>query len=192
LLMTMVAAPLLVLGAPLTLSLRASAPDRRRRLLHAIHGRWLTALGHPAMAWTQFAATMWAIHFSGFFEAATEHAPVHAVEHVIFLASATWFWWPELGDVSVRSRLSHPLRLLYIAVAMPQNTFLAIAILSADRPLYAHYPSRADQRQAGGVMWVAGDLVLLAAVLLLAAAWARQEERETARRERIEDQVRSS
>jgi putative copper resistance protein D len=192
LLLTSVAAPLLVLGAPLALALRASRPDRRRRLLRVLHGRTSTALGHPVVAWAQFAATMWATHFSGFFEAATEHGAVHAVEHAIFLASAIWFWWPVLGDVNVRARLSYPLRLLYVAVAMPQNTFLALAILSAERTLYAHYPLRSDQRQAGGVMWVAGDLVLLAAVLLLTAAWARHEERETARRERVAAEPRGS
>jgi cytochrome c oxidase assembly factor CtaG len=81
------------------------------------------------------------------------------------------------------SGLSHPLRLLYLGVAMPQNTFVALAIYSSNGVLYPHYGrgpgALADQRLAGGIMWVAGDLVLLAAVLLMAAAWARHEERET-------------
>ena len=70
------------------------------------------------------------------------------------------------------------------AVAMPQNTFLALAIFSAGHPLYDAYrrlgrawgPSLlADQRQGGGLMWVAGDLTLLVAVLAVAAAWAAHE-----------------
>jgi len=49
------------------------------------------------------------------------------------------------------------------------------------RVLYPHYGGGGDplgeQRLAGGIMWVAGDLALLVAVLLVAAGWARQEER---------------
>lgn len=188
LLLTFVAAPLLVLGAPITLATRAASPHHRRRLLAILNGRVVTALGHPLVAWAQFAALMWAIHLSGFFEAAAENTFLHAIEHALFLGSATLFWWPALGEWSGRWRLGHPLRLLYVALAMPQNTFLALVILSSSRVLYPRYPSRAEQRQAGGVMWVAGDLVLLVVVLLLAAAWARNEEVVTRRRERLEDE----
>ena len=187
LLLTFVAAPLLVLGAPLTLAVRAASPDHRRQLLAILHGRVMAVLGHPLVAWSQFAALMWTIHFSGLFQLATENPLVHAIEHALFLGSAALFWWPALGESNGRQRLGHPLRLLYVALAMPQNTFLALAILSAGGVLYPHYRSRADQRQAGGAMWVAGDIVLLVVVVLLTAAWARQEEVTTRRRERIED-----
>jgi len=187
-LLTFLAAPLLVIGAPLTLAVRAASPEHRRRLLRVLNGPVVAGLGHPVVAWAQFAVVMWATHFSGFFEAALENTWVHALEHGLFLGSAALFWWPALGESTGRWRLSHPLRLLYVALAMPQNTFLAVAILSAGRVLYPHYGSRADQRQAGGVMWVSGDLALLVVVLLLAAAWARHEERTTRRRERLEDE----
>ena len=188
LLLTFVAAPLLVIGAPLTLAVRAASPERRRQLLRVLNGPVVTALGHPLVAWAQFAVLMWATHFSSFFEAALEHPWLHALEHGLFLGSAALFWWPALGESTGRWRLSHPLRLLYVALAMPQNTFLAVAILSAHRVLYPHYRSLADQRQAGGLMWVAGDVVLLVVVLLLAAAWARHEEQTTRRRERLADE----
>jgi putative copper resistance protein D len=77
---------------------------------------------------------------------------------------------------------------LYLAVAMPQNTFLALAIYSAGHPLYPTYARLgrawgqsvlADQRLGGGIMWVAGDLTLLVAVLAVAASWAGHEIDET-------------
>jgi len=187
LLLTFVAAPLLVIGAPLSLAVRAASPEHRRRLLRVLNGPVVTLLSHPVVAWAQFAAVMWATHFSGFFESAIENPWLHALEHGLFLGSAALFWWPALGESTGRWRLSHPLRLLYVALAMPQNTFLALAILTAGRVLYPHYRSLADQRQGGGVMWVAGDVVLLVVVLLLAAAWARHEEQTTCRRERLAD-----
>ena len=155
--MTMVAAPLLAAGM--------------RRLPSV----------HPLIAWLLFAATGWLVHFTPLFEAATGSIPVHVFEHALLLGGALLFWAQVVGR---ETTLSHPLRLLYLVVAMPQNTFVALAIFSTSRVLYPHYgegpDALADQRLAGGIMWVAGDLVLLAAVLLVAAAWARHEERQTA------------
>ncbi|MDQ6726896.1 MAG: cytochrome c oxidase assembly protein [Actinomycetota bacterium] len=157
-LLTMVAAPLLAAGLP----------DRA--------ARWIAG---PLLAWLLFAATGWAIHFTPFFNAAAAHLPVHVAEHVLLGGTAVLFWAQVVGP---GARLSHPLRLVYLVVAMPQNTFLALAIFSAGHVLYPHYAGGGDplgaQRLTGGIMWVAGDLVLLVAVLLVAAGWARHEERE--------------
>ena len=135
---------------------------------------------NAVVAWLLFAATGWLVHFTPLFEAATESLPIHAFEHALLLGTAVLFWWQVVGP---GSRISHPVRLLYLVVAMPQNTFLALAISSSNRVLYPHYAgggdALGDQRLAGGIMWVAGDLLLLGAVLLVAAAWARHEERET-------------
>ena len=135
---------------------------------------------HPVVAWLLFAATGWAVHFSPFFDAAAETVPVHVAEHALLIGAAVLFW---AQVVAPGARLSHPLRMLYLVVAMPQNTFLALAISSAGRVLYPHYAGGSDplgdQRVAGGIMWVAGDVVLLVGVLMTAAAWARHEERET-------------
>jgi putative membrane protein len=165
-LLTMVAAPLLALGLP-----------RLPRV-------------HPVLVWLLFAATGWVVHFTSLFEAAAEHVPVHVFEHALLLGTAVLFWATAAGP---SARMSHPLRLLYLGVAMPQNTFLALAISSAGSVLYPHYAGGGDplgeQRLAGGIMWVAGDLLLLAAVLLTAAAWARHEERENLASEQAADRL---
>ena len=165
-LLTMVAAPLLAVGLP-----------RLPRL-------------HPVLVWLVFAATGWVVHFTSLFEAAADHVPVHVFEHALLLGTAVLFWATAVGP---SARMSHPLRLLYLGVAMPQNTFLALAISSAGSVLYPHYAGGGDplgeQRLAGGIMWVAGDLLLLAAVLLTAAAWARHEERENLASEQAADRL---
>jgi len=181
LLLTLVAAPLLALGRPLTV-LSGGRPLRWRAAA--------AVAGHPLVAWTVFAAAGWAIHFSPLFAAALRHPVAHAAEHALFLGTALLFWAPVVGTaLGGRRPMSHPLRLLYLAVAMPQNTFLALAIVSSGEVLYRGYaevvrswgPSPlADQRQAGGIMWVAGDLLLLLSVLFVANAWARHEEAQNA------------
>jgi putative membrane protein len=182
LLLVLVAAPLIVAAHPAP-SLLAAVPDAMAVQVASLGRSRLARLAtHPLVAWLAFAVTGWAVHFSPLFDAALEHPILHAAEHALFLGSGLLFWHPVLAEGP--GTLSSPLRLLYLALAMPQNTFLALAILSADHPLYEAYvrlgrdwgPSVLDdQRQAGGVMWIAGDLALLVAVLVVAGAWARSD-----------------
>jgi cytochrome c oxidase assembly factor CtaG len=145
---------------------------------------------HPVAAWLLFAVTGWVVHFTGLFEAAAENVGVHVFEHALLFGSALLFWAVVIGP---RATMSYPLRLLYLAVAMPQNTFLALAISTAGHVLYPHYAGGGDplgeQRLGGGIMWVAGDLLLLGAVLLMAAAWARDEERRNLLSEQAADRA---
>jgi putative membrane protein len=193
-LLILVAAPLIALGAPITLLLRASRPDLRRRwILPVLHSRPLRALTHPVVAWIVFAAVMWGTHLSPLFDASLENPWVHDLEHALFLGAALLFWWPAVGLDPAPWRMPHPVRGMYVFLQMPQNTFLALVILYAAAPLYPHYatltrpwgPSAlADQQVAGGIMWLAGDLLFIAAIGAIIYGWMRFEERDTARSER--------
>jgi cytochrome c oxidase assembly factor CtaG len=196
-LLTLVAAPLLALSGPITLLLRLSSPSIRRRwILRVLHSRIMRAVSFPVVAWVLFAGVMWGTHFSPVFDAALENPFVHDLEHLAYLASGLLFWWPAVGVDPSPWRLSHPARALYVFLQMPQNTFLAVAVLSASSPLYPHYAtlvrnwgpsSLSDQQTAGGIMWLVGDAIFLAVILLLVAAWMRHEERMTSQLDRRAD-----
>ncbi len=188
LLLTMVAAPLLVAGAPVTLLLRALGPGRARaRVLAALRSRPMAVIGHPAVAWIAFAGTMWISHFSPLFDAALEDPGVHAFEHALYLGVGLLFWWPVVGADPAPHRMRHAARLGYLLLGMPQNAFLGVAIYSARAPLYEHYatlerawgpPPLVDQQIAGGLMWGAGDFLFLVPLLIAAASWFKAEEAE--------------
>jgi putative copper resistance protein D len=188
LLLTMVAAPLLLLGAPVTLLLRAAAPEVRADwILPVLHSRVVRWLSHPLVAWVQFAAVMWVSHFSPLFDAALEDPLVHLLEHALYLASGLLFWWPVVGVDPAPRRLPHPMRIGYLLVGMPFSSFLGLAIFSATAVLYPHYATLVrdwgqspleDQQWAGGIMWAGGDLVFFLAVVLAVGAWLRAEEVE--------------
>lgn len=196
-LLTLVAAPLIALGAPITLALRVASPGARRRwLLPILHSRPLRVLAHPVVAWLLFAGVMWGTHFSPVFDLSLENRIVHDLEHVLFLGAALLFWWPAVGLDPAPWRLSHPARLLYVFLQMPQNTLLAVVILNAPVVLYAHYATLDrswgptalfDQQAAGGIMWLAGDLLFIAAIGAILVGWMRHEERDMARAERQAD-----
>ena len=93
LLLAMIAAPLLALGAPITVALRAARPDvRRRYLLPLLHSRPVKVLAFPVVSWMAFAGVMWVSHFSALFDAALEQPLIHQFEHALFLGSAMLFW----------------------------------------------------------------------------------------------------
>jgi cytochrome c oxidase assembly factor CtaG len=199
LLLTLVAPPLLALSAPITLLLRAvSASTRRGLLLPILHSRVVKIVAFPPVAWILFAGVMWGSHFSPLFDAALEDGLIHRFEHALYLGAALLFWWPVIGADPAPWRMSWPGRLLYTGIQLPQNTFLALAIYSSSTPLYHHYATLtlpwlpdavADQQVAGGIMWLGGDMLFLASLLLGVAAWLRHEEQRavaTARRAEAE------
>lgn len=196
LLLELVAAPLLLLGAPATLALRAASPSVRRGLLAILHSRAVSVLSFPLLAWAIFAAVNWGWHFSTLYDLALEVSWLHDLQHLTFLGAALLFWWPVVGADPARWRLPHPVRLFYLFLAMPQNSFLGIALMSAPPTLYPHYltnardwgPTTAVDLNVGGMlMWVGGDVVFLLAMGLVVAAWVRAEDRRAARNDARED-----
>jgi putative membrane protein len=201
-LLTRVAAPLLALGAPITLILRVVRPETRRRVVLPILHSWpVKAITFPLVSWLLFAFAMWGTHFSPIFEQSLEEPAVHQVEHLVYLVTAALFWWPAIGLDPSPWRMREPVRILYTFLQMPQNSFLGLAIISATAPLYTHYATLGrdwgpsvldDQQMAGAVMWIVGDVVFLAAILGMVVGWMRREERESHVTDLREDSARAA
>jgi cytochrome c oxidase assembly factor CtaG len=163
--LTMVAAPLLVLGSRGVL-----------RVLPRRAARAFVRLGHPLLAWPAFAAVQLGTHFTGFYDYALAHAWAHGLEHGLYLGTAVWFWWPVFGR---RWRGAVP----YLLAAMPVQAAIGVVLMSSDRPFYDHYRSVADQHRGGALMWASGSLVMAAAIVWVAWDWIRAEERRAVARE---------
>ncbi len=191
LLLTMVAPPLLALGAPVTLLLRIASPRARRRLiLPVLHSRVVRMIASPLVAWPLFATVMWFTHFSPLYDAALDDPTLHFAEHMIYIASGLLFWWPVVGADPIPGRLGYGARLAYVALQMPVNAAVGLAIYFAPTVLYPHYATTQrswgpdaliDQQIGGLVMWGAGDLLLLAAIPAVVAAWMRADDRRSRR-----------
>jgi putative copper resistance protein D len=186
-----VAAPLLVLAAPITLLLRWVSPTARRKwILPVLESRVVRFIAHPLVAWILFAGVMWFSHFSPLFDAALDDFTLHRLEHALFLGTALLFWWPVIGADPSPHRMAYPARILYLALGMPLMSLLGLVIFSARTVLYPHYEDLVrdwgptpleDQALAGGIMWAGGDAFFVLALVLTVAAWIRHEERENLR-----------
>ena len=180
--LTMGVAPLLTLSNFGRVLLRLLPDGARRRSVRALRAKPIALATGPLVAWTVFAAVLYAAHFSPLYEAALEHEPMHAIEHALFLGAALLFWQPLAGG-SARE-LGYPARVLYAFLALPQGAFVGLALYAADVPLVPHYVevegiagALADQRAAGEIMWLGSGMVMLVALLCVVAAWSRHERR---------------
>ena len=186
LLLMLVAAPLLLIGTPLRLARQSGVRRLEAAAAWFAHSPAVTAVTWPPAAWAGFAAVLVGSHFSPLYEAALEYPAVHALEHVLYVAAALVFWYPVVGLEPSRWRLGHGLRVLYLAAALPVQSFLGLAIFSSRHVLYPHYAvtaavrnisALADQQAAGLIMWLGGGLPVITAMLLTAAGWAAEERR---------------
>jgi cytochrome c oxidase assembly factor CtaG len=163
-LLVVVAAPLLVLGAPHVLALRALRGEARARVARVLATRVLSS---PALSFACFAAMMLGAHLTPFFDLAERHPLAHGAEHVLLLSTAVLFWVPVVAAAPAR-RLGPLASVGYLFAAMAPMGVVGAAFGG----------------EAGAIMWVGGGYALLATVLV--AVWAalsgeerRQRARET-------------
>jgi putative membrane protein len=189
LLLAMVAPPLLALGAPVTLLLRVASPGARHDLiLPVLHSRVVRLFASPLIAWPLFTIAMWLTHFSPLYDAALKDPTLHIAEHLVYVVTGVLFWWPVVAADPIPWRMGYGARLAYVGLQMPVNAAVGLAIYFAPVVLYPHYallehswgPDALTDQQIGGVlMWGVGDLVLLAAVPAIVAAWMRADVRRS-------------
>jgi putative copper resistance protein D len=190
-LLTTVAAPLLVLGDPLLLLVRSASPTwRRRHVVPVLHSRVLGALTHPACGWGLMVGTMGVTHIPMIYDYALEHPALHDyVEHPLYLGVGMLYFYPLLVTTAGRF-VPHWMRVVSLFSVMVPMAFLGFFIFALPKlayPFYAHtdrpFPPGplADQRTAGILMW-SGSMVIGVAWLVLAGRnWLLAEERRTAR-----------
>lgn len=184
-LLVAVAAPLIVLGRPVLMSLWGFSRARRRVIAHHPVSRAVAACGRlsPARAFLVHGVTVWLWHAPALYQAALGSALLHALQHVSFLLTAILFWNAIL-DVRHRGA-SYGAGVFYTFATAVHTSILGALMTLAPVAWYPRYGVTAeawgmtlleDQQLAGLIMWVpAGFLYTLAALLLL-AAWMRESE----------------
>jgi putative membrane protein len=187
------AAPLLVLGRPLVVTLCGLSPRARR-----VVGGWVSALrpvwralSRIEIAWLLHAVAIVGWHLPGLYQRTLDSELVHGLQHSSFLLTALLFWWSVLPGAVLRGR--HGAAILSLFATMVYTGGLG-ALLTLGRavwypaygeaaPLWGLTPLE-DQQLAGLIMWVPGGLSYLLATAWLLIDWLRVSEVRAARMER--------
>ena len=175
------AAPLLLMGAPVRLAL-AALPARGAALLaRALNSAPMRVIDNPLFGLGLLTAVLYGTHFSPLYERALENETVHAWLHVLYLVTALIYWNPIFAIAPAPHAPSHPARILALFLSLPMSAFLGFAFYVTNRVLYAHYAARGgaldDQMNAGAVMWLSAGTPVLLALLWCVADWGARERR---------------
>lgn len=195
-LLVFAAAPLLVLGTPVTvLVLALSAAQRRRTTTPLLRSRVAQYLFSPPVALATFLLVLCGSHLPGIYDAAVANQGLHDLEHLAYLLTAVLFWMAVLGTDLGPARLAHPARLLYLFLAMAAMAVIGAGLSMSTHPLYAFYVAAAhadgysaiaDQHTGGVIMWTTGMVAVVAALPAVVLAWLAEDERRTVRLEQRE------
>jgi putative copper resistance protein D len=182
----MVIAPLLLLGAPVLLILRAGSPGFRRAwVVPVLRSRVATTLCHPVVGWLVFAGVLVGTHFSPFYEFALEHPLVHDyVEHPLYLGAALIYYYPLMAANPGPRRVPYSLRAVSLFGMMFPETMTGFFIYASNYlifPFFAHVARPfgptpvVDQQWGGALMWGGSMVIDSVWVVVAVTAWLRNE-----------------
>ncbi|MDT5015302.1 MAG: hypothetical protein QOD39_1462 [Mycobacterium sp.] len=203
-LLSMLTPVLLVLGAPVTLALRAlpaagrnDPPGPREWVLAALHSRVSRVLTNPIVATVLFVGGFYALYFGGIFDAAVDSHAAHLAMNLHFLLTGYLFYWVVIG-VDPTPRPIPPLgKVAMVFASLPFHAFFGVVLMSTNTvlggsfykslQLYWHTDLLADQRLGGGIAWAAGEVPLVVVMIALLVQWRRSDERTAKRLDRAAD-----
>lgn len=202
--LSMLAPIFLVLGAPITLTLRVlparplGALSARRMLLSVLHSRPAAFLSHPATVLVLFLASLYGLYFTPIFDFMMSTMWGHNLMLLHFIAIGFLYFWCVLGVDPTPRRASHGLRkyaaptvrILELAATAPFHAFFGVMLMMSVALVVGFYRTPipgwgigplADQAVGGGIAWGFTELPTLFVLGVLILQWQRSDER-TARR----------
>jgi len=178
LLLTLVAALLLVVGTPAWMARRLLRP---RWLLATVRG-----LARPVPGLLQFNVILVLSHWPVVVEGTIRHHPLHFVAHAVLLVSAILMWLPVASPLPEVPRLRPPMQMLYLFLQTIVPTVPASFLTFGTTPLYPIYATfprlwgvdvLTDQLMAGLIMKVAAGFYLWVIIAVIFFRWYASEER---------------
>ena len=176
LLLTLVLPPLLIAGLPGWLADGLAARPWARAI-----GRVVT---HPLLAGAIYTVTLTVWHLVPMYDLMMRDHEVHIATHLMFMVAAVIMWWPVLSSSTVLPPLPYGLRALYLFLVSIPMQLVAAIITFADDVLYDWYAvaprtwglsPNEDQQLGGLLMWVPGNMYMLAAIAAVFYVWAKQD-----------------
>ncbi len=135
----------------------------------------LRVLTHPLVALPLWAVDLCVWHVPYLYDAALHHAPVHALEHLLFFTCGGLMWSPVLETLPAPAWFGTGWKLGYIALVRMVETVLGNVFIWSNTVFYSVYRHSQlwgigavhDQNLAGVVMMAEGGFVTLGALAWL-------------------------
>lgn len=189
----------LVLGAPVTLALRALPPGGRRVALAVLHSRWSRVVSHPGVAFGIFAVTQFVYYYTPVYEWSLTNPWVHDGMHLHFVAVGFLFYWSLLAVDPTPHRVRFSLKMLLVVGMGPLHILLGVPIMMSSSLFAPEFyesigrswgPSLLDDQHFGGaILWGFGDIAAIALIGAFVRRWFASDERTARRTDRQLDRL---
>ncbi|PZQ89527.1 MAG: hypothetical protein DI534_06870 [Leifsonia xyli] len=186
--------PLLVLGAPGSLLLRAT-PHRGagrmvlRLALAGLRSRRLGWLLSPAVGIPLFLLSFFGLYLGGLIDPVLAMPGGHLLLEVVFLAVGVLFTIPLLTIDPVPVRIGHATRAVDVFVEAGLHAFFGIVLMMGTYTIVDTFASASaeagidplfDQQVAGGLAWGYGEAPTVIILLVIMYRWFRDDTRRAA------------
>jgi putative copper resistance protein D len=191
--MMMIVPPLWVLGAPVTMLSRATAPRTdgsrgvREWVLAALHSGYSRVISSPPLAGLIFAGSLVLFYFTPLFELAMYDHLGHVLMTVHFLASGYLFAWVLIGIDPSQKPINPVLKLLTLLVTLAFHAFFGVALYSATwlvaerwyTELGMYDPDRLMliQERGASIMWAISEVPTVGYAIVVVVLWMGSEDR---------------
>ncbi|MFJ7750227.1 cytochrome c oxidase assembly protein [Arthrobacter sp. NPDC097144] len=198
--LTMVIPLFLVLGAPVTLALKALTPRGdgtrgiREWILIGVHSWFSKLVTNPIFAAVNFAGSIVIFYYSELFGFALRQHVGHELMVVHFLLTGYIFVLTMIGIDPLPYRAPYPLRLVILLATMAFHAFFGVAVMGGTSLIEASYFGNMgrdwglgvleDQQLGGSIMWGLGEIPTVMVAIGVALQWSRTDARETRRKDR--------
>ncbi|WP_237222416.1 cytochrome c oxidase assembly protein [Rothia nasimurium] len=202
-LLTMVCPIFLVLGAPVTLLLRALEPRQdgtrgpREWILRLVHSGWSKVITHPIFAAVNFAGSIVIVYFTPLFGVMLRYHVGHEFMLIHFLITGYIFSLVLIGIDPIPNRPTYPMRLIMIIATLGYHAFVGISIMQMDTLLQASWfgnlgrpwglPAIDDQKLGGSLMWAIGEIPTMIIAVAVAVQWSMNDKKVQKRIDRQAD-----
>ena len=176
-LLTLIAPPLLVLGTPDWLIRPLLRPNWSFRAARV--------LTHPVTAFAAFNVVFSIWHIPALYNSSLTSEAVHAVEHIMMVATAILMWWPLTSNLPELPRLDYPFQMGYIFILSIAQIIVFAIITFAEEPIYEFYVQAPriwslspllDQQLGGIIMKVGSGIYFVILLIVIFFKWYNQEE----------------
>jgi putative membrane protein len=163
-------APLgLVLGAPVTVVLRALDARHRRFVVRILRSPAMRVMAHPITCVTLSIGPLLVLYLTPLYVRTTGSPALTHLLHAHLLIAGCLFAWLIAGPDPAPHRPSVPARLVVLGIAVAAHTVVSQMLYAG---AYVHIPGPMTDRQAGAtLMYYGGDVAELLLALALVTSW---------------------
>jgi putative copper resistance protein D len=152
-------------------------------------------MAHPLMALGMYAASLYAMYFTGFYELSLRSHAAHLFMTAHLVGAGYFFFWVLIGVDAAPVKIAHPVRVLLLFVSMVFHAIFGLVIMQSTQVFASDWYAALsrdwggsplkDQALGGGIAWSFGETPAAFVLGMIILQWVRSDRREERRLDKL-------